>query len=101
MATEKVNDVLEPVSHQDVKEHHHPIHFFQNEKTIYLNPGALGCNNKPLAPYAVIQVKEEIKIEMRAVPYDNIDFLNSYEKLEVPEREFILKVFHGNQLHNN
>lgn len=79
--------------------HHHPLHFFQNGKTIYLNPGALGCSAKPAAPYAIVEVKEEkIEIRLHEAAYDNTDFLRSYEKLVVPEREFILEVFHGGQL---
>lgn len=79
--------------------HHHPLHFFRNGQTIYLNPGALGCSAKPAAPYAIVEIKEE-KIEPRLheAAYDNTAFLQSYEVLGVPEREFILKVFHGGQL---
>lgn len=78
--------------------HHHPLHFFENSQTIYLNPGALGCSNKPAAPYAIVNVEENgIKVTLEEVIYDNEEFLLSYEKLKVPEREFILKVFHGDQ----
>ncbi|WP_258188260.1 MULTISPECIES: hypothetical protein [Bacillaceae] len=30
--------------------------------------------------------------------YDNTKYLASYERLQVPDRDFILKIFHGNQL---
>ncbi|MGI2328276.1 metallophosphoesterase family protein [Planococcus sp. YIM B11945] len=78
--------------------HHHPLQFFKNEETVFLNPGALGCTHKPLAPYAIVSVEEEIKVELKEAAYDNKEFLQSYEKLKVPEREFILTVFHGDQL---
>jgi len=39
-----------------------------------------------------------IKEEIIEVPYNNKEFLQSYHRLMVPEREFILKVFHGGQL---
>lgn len=79
--------------------HHHPQHFFSNNKTIYLNPGALGCTAEPMAPYAIVSVgRQGIDIKIEKAAYDNRQFLLSYEKLKVPEREFILKVFHGNQL---
>lgn len=26
--------------------HHHPLHYFIGNKTIYLNPSSLGCNNQ-------------------------------------------------------
>jgi len=51
-----------------------------------------------LARYGIVRVTEEnIFVELHEVPYDNIQFLRSYEELGVPESEFILKVFHGGQ----
>lgn len=79
--------------------HHHPIHYYFGEKSIYLNPGSLGCNDKPIAPYALIDItKGGLVINLEKIRYDNSSFLESYHKLQVPEREFILKVFHGNQI---
>lgn len=79
--------------------HHHPRHFFSNGKKTYLNPGALGCQPTPHAPYALIDIKNgEYSIEIKDIPYHNGDFLKSYKTLQVPDREFILKVFHGGQL---
>lgn len=79
--------------------HHHPTHFFKGEKTIYLNPGALGCNDKPTARYAIITLStKQLEIKLEEAIYDNTEFLESYHTLQVPGREFILKVFHGNQI---
>lgn len=79
--------------------HHHPLHFFTNKETVYLNPGALGCSAIPSAPYAIVSVEDSrVNVSLESAAYDNRKFLKSYEKLKVPEREFILKVFHGNQL---
>lgn len=78
--------------------HHHPRHFFRNDRTIYLNPGALGCNHKPEAPYAIIEAKDEgFAVEIKQATYDNGVFLEAYDKLQVPERDFILRIFHGGQ----
>lgn len=78
--------------------HHHPQHFFHNERTIYLNPGALGCNDKPEAPYAIVEAKHEgFHVTIKKASYDNGAFLEAYEKLQVPERDFILRIFHGGQ----
>ncbi|HWK23601.1 MAG TPA: metallophosphoesterase family protein [Ureibacillus sp.] len=79
--------------------HHHTVHHFKSKDRIYLNPGSLGCNHVPLAPYATVRVGEagQVDISFKEVPYDNREFLLSYEKLNVPAKEFILKVFHGNQ----
>lgn len=79
--------------------HHHPTHFFLGKEATYLNPGSLGCNVKPAAPYALIDFSQEgFEITLKETIYDNIAFLKSYHQLQVPEREFILKVFHGNQI---
>lgn len=78
--------------------HHHPVHFFHNNRQIFLNPGSLGCNDKPIARFAVVTIHSNgIQVELKEVVYDNSDFLASYNKLEVPDREFILKIFYGNQ----
>ncbi|MFC6233222.1 metallophosphoesterase family protein [Paenibacillus allorhizosphaerae] len=79
--------------------HHHPIHYFNHQSRTYLNPGSLGCNNKPTARFALVDVAGvQSRTELNDVNYDNTDFLKSYSKLNVPDREFILKVFHGDQL---
>jgi len=79
--------------------HHHPTHYFKGEKTIFLNPGSLGCNNKPIARYAIVSVEHNhIEISLEEVVYDNSSFLLSYGQLQVPDRDFILQTFHGGQL---
>ncbi|CEG28776.1 metallophosphoesterase family protein [Bacillus sp. B-jedd] len=79
--------------------HHHPRHYFKTDNRIYLNPGSLGCSSKPAAPYAIISFKDgKVEVTVDEAPYDNKAFLESYHRLIVPEREFILKVFHGNQI---
>ena len=79
--------------------HHHPLHFFESNDTIFLNPGSLGCNSDPSAPFAIIEMEAgKTIVNLEKASYDNIKFLKSYELLQVPEREFIINVFHGNQL---
>ncbi|WLR42205.1 metallophosphoesterase family protein [Bacillus carboniphilus] len=79
--------------------HHHPIHNFKGEKTYYVNPGSLGCNHRPTAPFSTVHIENgKIDVSFEEVSYDNSDFFKSYHQLQVPDREFILKVFHGNQL---
>ncbi|MBA2870543.1 putative phosphodiesterase [Anoxybacillus calidus] len=31
--------------------HHHILHHFKSKERLYINPGALGCYHKPLAPH--------------------------------------------------
>ncbi|WP_246055155.1 metallophosphoesterase family protein [Pseudalkalibacillus caeni] len=78
--------------------HHHPVHFFETSSAIYLNPGSLGCFDKPYARYSIVKIDSEaINVSMKEVPYNNQNFLESYNKLQIPESEFILNIFHGNQ----
>lgn len=78
--------------------HHHPLHHFRNGRNIFLNPGSLGCQPKPIAPYAIIEIEEENRTDIIEVPYNNNTFLEGYERLAVPERDIILRIFHGGQL---
>jgi putative phosphoesterase len=79
--------------------HHHIVHHFVSCERAYFNPGALGCYHKPLARYGIVTLtKNATTEELIEVPYDNKEFLLSYHQLQVPEREFILKIFHGGQL---
>jgi putative phosphoesterase len=79
--------------------HHHVIHHFKSKERLYLNPSSLGCNHKPLASYALLTVgdKEDISIRFREVPYDNKEFLLGFKRLNVPDADFILKIFYGDQ----
>ncbi len=76
--------------------HHHPLHYFKNDLACYVNPGSLRCSQKAAARYAVIDfTKKPFSIQFEEVSYDKTTFLASYEKLQVPDRNFILSVFHG------
>jgi putative phosphoesterase len=79
--------------------HHHVVHCFKTKSRLYLNPGSLGCFHKPFAPYGILSIGEngEMNISLKEVTYDNHEFLLGYKKLNVPDSDYILKVFHGNQ----
>lgn len=78
--------------------HHHPIHYFKNDRTLFVNPGSLGCTDEPAALFAIVEVNSKgFDVLFKKAAYDNSRFLLSYEKLKVPDRDFILKAFHGNQ----
>ena len=79
--------------------HHHVVHHFISSDRTYFNPGALGCYGKPRARYGIVTLTVNATIEeLIEVPYDNKEFLQSHHRLKVPERDFILKIFHGGQL---
>ncbi|MFD2042961.1 metallophosphoesterase family protein [Ornithinibacillus salinisoli] len=78
--------------------HHHPYHYFQGSQTTYLNPSSLGCQDKPIAPYAIVTLENgRIDVQQKMVSYDNTTFLQSYQKLQVPGRDIIIGLFHGSQ----
>lgn len=79
--------------------HHHIVHHFISNLRTFFNPGSLGCYHLLHARYGIVTVNDE-KVSARTleVPYDNKRFLESYNEFEVPEREFILKIFHDGQL---
>jgi predicted phosphodiesterase len=78
--------------------HHHDGHWVISTARVYVNPGALGCGPRPVARYGLITITEHgVGIDRREVPYANRAFLDSYERRQVPGREFILERFHGNQ----
>lgn len=75
--------------------HHHPEHFLQNDHQIYLNPGALGVSKGTTAPYAIIDfTTPKPIIQIRHVSYDKKAFLQSFETLNVPQREILFKLFY-------
>ncbi|SEM49685.1 phosphoesterase, MJ0936 family [Mesobacillus persicus] len=79
--------------------HHHVVHHFHSRQRLYFNPGALGCQYKPIAPYAMLTVGElgNINIDLKEVPYNNKDYMLAYSRLPIPAKDFVLKNFYGNQ----
>lgn len=98
--TENLDQVYKKTKYQLVCfGHHHIVHHFVSSARVYFNPGSLGCYDKPLARYGIVTLTENaMSEELIEVPYENKEFLQSYDRLQVPEREFILKIFHGGQL---
>ncbi|MCO7125885.1 metallophosphoesterase family protein [Sporolactobacillus shoreicorticis] len=78
--------------------YHHSTHFFKPERVTYLNPGSLGCAQGPYARYAIVTLtSEHFDVSLHKAAYDNHDFLRSYVRLDVPDRELLIKAFHRNQ----
>jgi predicted phosphodiesterase len=75
--------------------HHHPFSDIQGQAR-YVNPGSLGCSNRAVARYAVVEFqKGQFKIAYREVLYDDTELFEAFERRNVPEREFICRVFFG------
>lgn len=75
--------------------HHHIQHNFKNEKTHFVNPGALGCHSIGEARYALVYSNEKsIYVEFKSVPYDRTRLFVAYNELDMPESAFLMKAFH-------
>ncbi len=60
----------------------------------YVNPGSLGCFDKPVARFAILQCTAgAYTLQHHAVPYDDTSLFEELERRQVPEREFISRVF--------
>ncbi|WP_052427584.1 metallophosphoesterase family protein [Neobacillus niacini] len=108
ISKEPFSQIVEPtyddLNHlfQDYKErlicfgHHHPVHLFQMEEKVFLNPGSLGCNSEPVAKYSIVNFNSgSISIKLQEVQYDQMEFIHQYRKMQVPFYKTILKVFYG------
>ncbi|MGB3259239.1 metallophosphoesterase family protein [Paenisporosarcina sp.] len=74
--------------------HNHPEHLFQANGKIYVNPGALGVSKGNTAPYAVIDTASEASVSIHHASYDKEAFLEKFERLQVPQREIMFKLFY-------
>lgn len=74
--------------------HHHPFSDLTGAAR-YVNPGSLGCHDRPLARFAVLEAAGDGNpaISFHAAPYDPAPLLAEFERREVPERDFILRHF--------
>lgn len=78
--------------------HHHAVHHLNSENRMFVNPGALGCSHscRAIARYGIVSVENgTVNVQMLEIPYDNRDFIKSYGELGVPDKDFILRIFHG------
>lgn len=74
--------------------HHHPHHHIQNQ-TLYSNPSALGCQHTAIAPYAIVTIGDVVEVDYLQVKYDREHYIEKFKQSNVPEKEFILKTFYG------
>lgn len=76
--------------------HFHEMGVLQGESRLYVNPRSLGCCHRPVARFAILTLDAgQARVELCEVGYDRRAFLASYDTLQVPERDFIRRIFHG------
>jgi predicted phosphodiesterase len=76
--------------------HHHPVADITGHSR-YLNPGSLGCSTEAVARFGLLHVHDDgtYDIEFHAVPYDRQPVIHQLHERNVPERDFISRVFFG------
>ncbi|MFF3101890.1 metallophosphoesterase family protein [Viridibacillus arvi] len=82
--------------------HHHVLPYFKGNNRTYLNPGALGFNSRPIATYTTISIKDDgcVNLNVKEVGYNNRGFMDDYFLCDVPAKNTLLRIFHGNQDRN-
>lgn len=74
--------------------HNHQMHLYDDNKTIYFNPGAVGLNNGANAVYGIVTINDnEFSIERIKLPYDNEEYLQGFDEKQVPAKQLILNIF--------
>ncbi len=73
--------------------HHHPASDLRGHGR-YMNPGSLGCCTRPVARFAILECTDgAYTLEHHEVPYDDTSLFLEMERRQVPERDFICRVF--------
>lgn len=71
--------------------HHHTACDLTVGQRRYLNPGSVGCSERPLARVAVLSAPDgRIRVEQRSASYDLAELLPEYERRHVPGREVFM-----------
>lgn len=74
--------------------HNHQMHLYDDNKTIYFNPGAVGLNNGANAVYGIVTINDnEFSIERIKLPYDNEEYLQGFDEKQVPAKQLIFEHF--------
>jgi predicted phosphodiesterase len=82
--------------------HHHPLADITG-RSRYINPGSLGCSTEAVARFALLHVHDDgtYDIAFQAEPYDRQPVIQQLHERNVPERDFIERVFFGQSESND
>ncbi|MCT4598119.1 MAG: metallophosphatase family protein [Vallitalea sp.] len=78
--------------------HHHPYHdcIVNVSGRRFINPGSLGCSHDNFARYCIAEFfSEGYNITFKKVEYNKQSIVNDMKNSNIPEKEFICKVFYG------
>ena len=74
--------------------HNHQMHLYDDNKTIYFNPGAVGLNNGANAVYGIVTINDnEFSIERIKLPYDNEEYLQGFDENKCQRSNSFLNIF--------
>ncbi len=96
--TAEALDTLFSVSHADLvlygHSHCRSDVYSTHSATRYLNPGALGTSGQGIARFLILQFSEAgFAVHWESVSYDLALVMQEMEAREVPDREFLKKIF--------
>ena len=74
--------------------HHHPTHLFQNNQSMFINPGSLGCNGGTFAKYGLCTINDTIDFQIIKVNYNYERFIEDFKATNIPDKDFILDTFY-------
>ncbi|MBL8992010.1 MAG: metallophosphoesterase family protein [Spirochaetia bacterium] len=95
--TPEAMDRLFKVEKADIIFHGHS-HFFSDLSGVsrYVNPGALGCHDRPAARFAFVEERSgTVSVSFREALYEDHELFEAFEREKVPAREFIYRTFMG------
>ncbi|MCA9966942.1 MAG: metallophosphoesterase family protein [Anaerolineales bacterium] len=77
--------------------HDHAAADLSSEGRRFINPGPLGVGREAVARFttAVFTPHQPVAITHHAVAYDDRELYHTFEKRQVPERNFLYRVFYG------
>ncbi|PNZ24097.1 metallophosphoesterase [Staphylococcus petrasii] len=74
--------------------HNHQLHLYDDNETIYFNPGSVGLNNGANTVYGIVTVTENrCSVERVKLAYDNEEFLQGFKEKKVPAKQLIFDQF--------
>lgn len=77
--------------------HNHPSMNIEG-KNHYLNPGSLGCQREPLAPYLILDFRDgQYRIEHHQVSYSDEILEKAFSEQVIPASDVIKRIFFGNR----
>ncbi|MNI52733.1 phosphodiesterase [compost metagenome] len=78
---------------------HQPL-YLKWSNMVFINPGTLGCSKKSEADFVIMEIEngEILDCSYKSLKYDNSKVIEDYIKFNVPDKELLMKIFHGKEI---